>query len=370
MTSQEQWFQTPGSVTIKEVHFFARSNTQRQFDIRRNLNIYNTVLLSWKHHEEDDSLMEVTLRDLNCAVVATKQDVQLDNKRDICFLIYRDSGAFCSLSPSCVEDPSRLLRRASTKFDFAPKEIAMSGVIDDLKQIWSTYSQSWMIKCSSTVKEKSIIHAGQDCRHISNTETVHDVDPSVPIKLHMAKFFDPPASLDSLRVDKTRFHICHTSVVESSSSRPHELQYSRVIEADIADSQDGPVWKFIEKDSSLILFQWQNQAELCSDHQFMFAYGNFRLEHAESFANLQTKLKASADLDTTDQKEMWEAFRTMDSSGTGALTAAELQEGWHQVFGQRLSDEAIRQIMLEADRNADGVLSKDEFDDYMRLHRS
>lgn len=59
------------------------------------------------------------------------------------------------------------------------------------------------------------------------------------------------------------------------------------------------------------------------------------------------------------------AFARFDRDANGLIDAAELRRGY-AAMGETLSDAEARALIAEADRNADGLLSRDEFMAAMR----
>lgn len=57
------------------------------------------------------------------------------------------------------------------------------------------------------------------------------------------------------------------------------------------------------------------------------------------------------------KEELREAFKTFDADGDGCTTRSELRRVMMIKFGQNLTDPELDAVMLEVDKNRDGVIS-------------
>jgi len=68
------------------------------------------------------------------------------------------------------------------------------------------------------------------------------------------------------------------------------------------------------------------------------------------------------------KNELREAFKTFDADGDGCTTRSELRRVMIK-FGQHLTDQELDAVMLEVDKNRDGVISYEEFMEAMETYR-
>ena len=68
------------------------------------------------------------------------------------------------------------------------------------------------------------------------------------------------------------------------------------------------------------------------------------------------------------KEELREAFKTFDADGDGCTTRSELRRVMIK-FGQNLTDQELGAVMLEVDKNRDGVISFSEFIEAMETYR-
>ena len=68
------------------------------------------------------------------------------------------------------------------------------------------------------------------------------------------------------------------------------------------------------------------------------------------------------------KEELREAFKTFDADGDGCTTRSELRKVMIK-FGQNLTDQELDAVMLEVDKNRDGVISFSEFIEAMETYR-
>ena len=68
------------------------------------------------------------------------------------------------------------------------------------------------------------------------------------------------------------------------------------------------------------------------------------------------------------KEELREAFKTFDADGDGCTTRSELRRVMIK-FGQNLTDQELDAVMLEVDKNRDGVISFSEFIEAMETYR-
>jgi len=61
---------------------------------------------------------------------------------------------------------------------------------------------------------------------------------------------------------------------------------------------------------------------------------------------------------------MRDAFEMFDSDGDGYIDASEFKH-FMQTFGDKMDDEAVEEIMKEADANGDGKIDYQEFCQHM-----
>ncbi|OMJ96052.1 hypothetical protein SteCoe_434 [Stentor coeruleus] len=66
-----------------------------------------------------------------------------------------------------------------------------------------------------------------------------------------------------------------------------------------------------------------------------------------------------------DDKKLRNMFRMFDRNGNGRVDLTELRTVMKQVSQERLSNEEIRQMMLEADTNKNGTIEYNEFCEIM-----
>ena len=65
------------------------------------------------------------------------------------------------------------------------------------------------------------------------------------------------------------------------------------------------------------------------------------------------------------EKVLTQIFVRLDKNGDGKITVPELKECGILGFGHVLTDKEIEEFMLKVDTNKDGVISKEEFVNYM-----
>lgn len=66
-----------------------------------------------------------------------------------------------------------------------------------------------------------------------------------------------------------------------------------------------------------------------------------------------------------DDKKLRNMFRMFDRNGNGRVDLTELRTVMKQVSQERLSNEEIRQMMVEADTNKNGTIEYNEFCEIM-----
>lgn len=68
--------------------------------------------------------------------------------------------------------------------------------------------------------------------------------------------------------------------------------------------------------------------------------------------------------DSQAEEDIREAFKVFDKDGNGFITAMELRHVMHNI-GEKLTDEEVEQMILEADIDGDGQINYEEFDKLM-----
>ena len=65
--------------------------------------------------------------------------------------------------------------------------------------------------------------------------------------------------------------------------------------------------------------------------------------------------------DTGDESKLVELFKIFDRDGNGSIEKDELKTVMSDISGDHVSDEEVNDMLVEADTNKDGKLSKEEF---------
>ena len=90
-------------------------------------------------------------------------------------------------------------------------------------------------------------------------------------------------------------------------------------------------------------------------------------EDPETLAKEAAKLRAeAADLEAEQEelrrKERQALFKILDTDGSGALDAKELQKGVKEVMGSEVDDEQAQRLVQALDLNGDGIIQPEELD--------
>ncbi|KAK3578512.1 hypothetical protein CHS0354_007765 [Potamilus streckersoni] len=83
--------------------------------------------------------------------------------------------------------------------------------------------------------------------------------------------------------------------------------------------------------------------------------GNGTIDFQEFLDMMSRKLKA-----VDSEKDIKDAFKVFDKDRNGFITAAELKQGMLEL-GERLTNEEIDEMILEADTDRDGQISYEDF---------
>nr|CCA27181.1 PREDICTED: similar to calmodulin putative [Albugo laibachii Nc14] len=103
------------------------------------------------------------------------------------------------------------------------------------------------------------------------------------------------------------------------------------------------------------LGQNPTEAELQDMINEVDADGNGTIDFPEFLTMMSRKMK-----DTDSEEEIAEAFQVFDKDGNGYISAAELRHIMTNL-GEKLTDEEVDEMILEADINKDGLIEYKEF---------
>ncbi|KAK4688392.1 calmodulin, partial [Tremellales sp. Uapishka_1] len=103
------------------------------------------------------------------------------------------------------------------------------------------------------------------------------------------------------------------------------------------------------------LGQNPTQAELEDMINEVDADGNNSIDFAEFMTLMARKMH-----DTDSEEEIREAFKVFDKNNDGHISAAELKHVMTNL-GEKLSDEEVHQMIMEADKDGESFASGDAF---------
>jgi len=73
------------------------------------------------------------------------------------------------------------------------------------------------------------------------------------------------------------------------------------------------------------------------------------------------RAQAAAQANETELAELRAAFNVFDRDGSGTISSAELRQVLVQALGEKLTDEEVDDMMMEADRDRSGGVDFEEF---------